>query len=332
MKRLGETLAFLALALGVHLLMAMRFEREDGADAGGQDGAAMVTIAAASASLETMVAEWEHPPEVVEVAQRPVPPEPTVQAPPPALAVQPDLPPELGAPIALPSAPRAAEERPQIDLATPRPPEPEPEPEPEPVAETPPPPEPQPEPVAEPAAEPEPRRMVELDPEGRPTRTPRPPEMPAGLEPPDPPREVAEPTPAARPAAQQRPASAASQAQKAAGSGGTQQAGTSGSSTVKTLGRAQEAQLMSVWGARIRSRIERQKRFPRGARGSGRVVVRITVMRDGRISGAGIARSSGNPAFDQAAMTAISRTGRVPAAPDELTQASYAFNLPMDFK
>ena len=31
-------------------------------------------------------------------------------------------------------------------------------------------------------------------------------------------------------------------------------------------------------------------------------------------------------------MTAISRTGRVPAAPDELTQASYAFNLPMDFK
>lgn len=332
MKRAAEILAFLALALGVHLLMALRYEGEEGADAGGQGGTAMVSIAAASASIETMVAEWERPPEVVEAAQRPEPSEPAPDAPPPSLSVQPDLQPAIAAPVALPSAPRTSEDRPAIDLATQQPPEPEPEPEPEPVQETPPPAEPKPEPVAEaPPPEPELRQIVELDPEGRPTRTPRPPVMPADLDPPEQPREAEAPTPEARPAQEQRQASVDSQAQQAAGSGGTTQAGTSNASSVKALGKAQEARLLSAWGAKIRSRIERQKRFPRGERGSGRVMVRITVTRDGVISAAGIARSSGSAAFDQAAMTAVSRAGRMPAAPDDLAQASFSFDLPMDF-
>ncbi|MWD30059.1 energy transducer TonB, partial [Aquicoccus sp. SCR17] len=33
----------------------------------------------------------------------------------------------------------------------------------------------------------------------------------------------------------------------------------------------------------------------------------------------------------QAAMRAVSRAGRMPPAPEGLTQPSYSFNLPMDF-
>ena len=120
--------------------------------------------------------------------------------------------------------------------------------------------------------------------------------------------------------------------QRAAGSGGSSQAGNAGTNRVAAGGGQQQAKLQAVWGAQIRSRIERRKRFPGAMRGrSGRVVVRLTVGRDGTILGASVARSSGQPAFDQAAIQAVQRAGRVPAAPDGLGAASYSFNLPMDF-
>jgi len=320
MRWIAETLAFVALALGMHLLFALRYDSTDGADAGGSGGTALVSIAAASASIETMVERWERPPETVsEVVLRPELPEPVAETP-VAPSALPDLAPNLSAPVTLPSAPSDAA-LPSVDL-TPAPPLPEPEPEPE------------PEPVARPPAPfvdeapPEPDEQAKLDPEGRPLISRRPPEarpeLPAE-------RQRAE-TPETRPAEAQRQASVASSGQKAAGSGGSEQSGTSGQAAVKTLSKAQRTQLITVWGSQIRARVERQKRFPKGARGKGRVVVRLTVTRDGRIAGASVARSSGNAAFDQAAMAAVSRAGRLPKAPDELTEASYTFNLPVDFQ
>ena len=317
MKRVAELVAFVALALGVHLAFALKLDPEDGAESGGQGGEGMVSIAAASASIETMVAQWERPPETVtEVAQRPDTPEPVVE--PPRIAARaPELAPQRPGTVALPSAPPEALTLPDIDLSTPPEPEADPEPEPE------------PEPVAEPEPFPAPEEVAEapFDDDGRPTVSRRQAERPADLKIPEP-----EPERTAQAAPKKQKASAQSQAQKSAGTGGSAQAGNAGRAQVASRNKAQVAQQMTVWGSQIRSRIERQKRPPRGARGKGRVVVRLTITRDGRVAGASVARSSGQQAFDTAALAAVSRAGRMPSAPAGLTDASYSFNLPIAFE
>ena len=119
--------------------------------------------------------------------------------------------------------------------------------------------------------------------------------------------------------------------QRAAGSGGGGQAGQSSSANASTLSPGRAAELQAVWGAQIRSRIERRKRYPRGARGSGAVMVALTVSRSGQLVSVNLRQSSGTPAFDQAALSAVSSAGRFPAAPDGLGQASYAFTLQLNF-
>lgn len=120
-------------------------------------------------------------------------------------------------------------------------------------------------------------------------------------------------------------------AQRSAGTGGQQQAGQSVTASVSTLSPGEAAQLQAVWGAQIRSRIEREKRFPSGASGSGRVVVVITVAPSGSMLGYQIRSSSGSEAFDTSAMQAVARATRLPAAPPELTGPQYSFALPIVF-
>lgn len=139
------------------------------------------------------------------------------------------------------------------------------------------------------------------------------------------------PTPKKKVADEARPAIAGQNAQKASGSGGGDSAGKTGSASAASLSKAKQTSLTRQWGAKVRARVSRQKRYPRGASGTGSVVLSITVARGGTVTAARIARSSGNPAFDQAALTAVSRAGRMPAAPSALTNASYSFNLPIDF-
>jgi protein TonB len=89
---------------------------------------------------------------------------------------------------------------------------------------------------------------------------------------------------------------------------------------------------MANWGASIRARIEKRKRYPMAADGaSGTVTVRLTVTRSGALAGLDIAASSGNAALDEAAIRAVRAAGRFPAAPDGLTQNSTTFTLPMRF-
>ena len=134
-----------------------------------------------------------------------------------------------------------------------------------------------------------------------------------------------------KPAERTQPGSSAAPAQTAAGTGGGAQAGASGGAAAKALGKAQQAKLVSVWGGQIRARVERMKSYPAGARGKGQVVLRITVARDGRITAARVGKSSGNAAFDRAALAAVKRAGRFPAAPKGLAEPSYSFNLPIRF-
>lgn len=290
MKRIAELLVFVALAVGAHLVFAMRFEGDEGSESGGQGGEAMVTVMASSSQIETMVARWERPPEVTEVETPPDTPEPTPVDRAPKLAARlPDLAPSQSAAIALPSAPEATTPLPEIDLTVP-----EPEPEPEPVAE------PEPEPVPVPKVRP----PMRPEPEPEPKQA-----------------EIAE---KAQKEVQGR------EAQRSAGTGGSTQAGNSSAGKVKTDGSGKSDRLQVVWGSQIRTRIERAKRAPRGAP-KGVVLLQVSVSPDGQVVGVRVRKSSGDAGLDQAALAAVSRAGRMPRAPKELTGTSYKFNLSMDF-
>lgn len=157
--------------------------------------------------------------------------------------------------------------------------------------------------------------------------------------PPPPPK----PEPKAQPA-KERPASATAKpkpapktpprkATQASGSGGGSNAGNTKSSRASTLSKGQIQSLAAQWGAKIRRKIERRKRYPSGARGaSGTVTLRIAVSRAGALRGVSIARSSGNSALDKAAVRAVKAARRFPAAPKDLTKSSYSFTLAMQFK
>lgn len=171
--------------------------------------------------------------------------------------------------------------------------------------------------------------------------------LPSMTTPPPPPQEpqvqtqAAEPPPSAAPTTSQRPqarpqrtaasAQPAQAEQRAAGSGGGSRSGLSGASSGSTLAPARAAELQAIWGADIRARIERRKRFPPGMRGSGQVVVTLSVSRSGQLLGHSIQQSSGNAAFDQAALQAVTGAGRFAQAPAELTQNSYQFSLRISF-
>ncbi|WP_375688609.1 cell envelope integrity protein TolA [Pseudooceanicola sp. LIPI14-2-Ac024] len=161
------------------------------------------------------------------------------------------------------------------------------------------------------------------------TEVPPPPETAAPTSSPRPPVRPEQPKPAPERPTQSTESSAPRQATRSAGSGGSAQAGIAQSSGAKTLSQSQVQSAMSSWGAQIRARIERRKRHP-GGRG-GRVTLQLTVSSSGQITGAQVARSSGNPRLDQAAMAAVRQAGRMPAAPAGLSNPSYTFNLPMDF-
>ncbi|MFV0515025.1 MAG: TonB family protein [Jhaorihella sp.] len=333
MRRSAEILGFALLAVAVHVLL-MADWASDGAEAGGVGGDAMVTLAGATPQIETMVADWTRPPETQ--AADPIP--------------QPQAAPEteasFGAGLKLDDAPQA-----RIRIAAL--PSPEPDVPQEPRAETAPRPEAQPkqiEPVTQmqpPATRPDllPRSTVRRD--EAPNRRLKAPALAspdtaapprAELDTPPPPvppkpRPAPEPAPKtkAKPAERSQPARAGAAPQKSAGAGGTAQAGNSGKSAVRTLSKGQKAKLVSVWGAKIRSQVERRKRYPSGTRARGQVVLKISVDRNGRLAGVGIRNSSGDARLDAAAVAAVRNAGRFPSAPKELAGSVFSFSLPVRF-
>ncbi|MCE0504017.1 energy transducer TonB [Roseivivax sp. GX 12232] len=362
MRRLLETTAFLALALGLHAgLFALTRDRRAGTEAAGDSGESQLSLAAADARLAELIAEWDRPPEVAEVAEAPAPrpapsPEPPAPTRAPALAA-PEAPsaparPEATAGLALPDLPRP-DALPARDTSPPPPPEPEAEPEPQevtpeaaPEAEPVPEEEPtqvseaEPQPETEPEEEPEREEEPETEPQPEPQSAPesaapttvgqRPamrPERPAPEPAPEPTPRQATRTPAPDPG----PSARDSAAQRAAGSGGGTRAGAATARDEATLSAGARQSLTARWGGQVRASVERRKRYPGGARGvTGTATVRLTVTRAGRLQAVGLAGSSGDAALDRAALEAVRRAS-FPAAPEGLTQASYTFTLPIRF-
>jgi protein TonB len=295
MKRAAEFTLFAGLAAFIHVSL-FATAPQSGVQSSGAGGDARVSIKAASASLAEMVEAWERPTPRVQLKN-----------------------PDLTQPQTQPTTPPTTPKMPQFDLAqAPR------------VA------------VLVALAEPELKQVVEVDtapPPPPPPLPPPPPEPEPEPQPkPKPPEKPAPKQPAPKPPAPKPPVAKTSQqtsagrpAQRAAGSGGGAEAGVAGGASAATTSAGQKAKLQSIWGAKIRSRIERRKRYPSGQRGKGRVVLRITVAASGKLINYRVAKSSGVAGFDQAALKAVSRAGKFPSAPKQLGGKPFTFNLPMSF-
>jgi TonB family protein len=62
------------------------------------------------------------------------------------------------------------------------------------------------------------------------------------------------------------------------------------------------------------------------------VKVSIVLNRRGNVVNVAVAESSGDAAFDDAAISMIRRSDPVPAPPAELTEDQFAFSLDVNFK
>lgn len=127
------------------------------------------------------------------------------------------------------------------------------------------------------------------------------------------------------------PPSAAVAPQQAAGTAGGTHAGDRAAAQPATLSKAARQSLLAQWGATIRNRVEKRKSYPRGTRASGTTVLRVTVSRSGALVVVAVAKSSGHPDLDRAAVKAV-RKARYPAAPKGLEAGEYHFNLPLAFR
>ncbi len=122
-------------------------------------------------------------------------------------------------------------------------------------------------------------------------------------------------------------------AKVAAGSG---QGATRGTSRTKAVAsqpstKAQAA-AQAAWAAAIQREIARAQVYPRGARGSGRVRLALTITSGGSLAGVRVATSSGVSAFDTAAIRAAKRAAPFPKAPSELQKTSFAFGQWVSFQ
>ena len=157
--------------------------------------------------------------------------------------------------------------------------------------------------------------------------TEAPPETaPAKVEPPDVPAKEAPPKRTTKPA----PGGQA--AETAAGSGGKAAVGSGGKAEEASPKKADRSDFLATWGAKIKARIDRKKVYPKGVKGvRGQATVALTVSRSGQLLSVSVSKSSGHPELDAAAVKAVLRVGRFPAAPKGLDEASYRFSLGIVF-
>jgi len=95
-------------------------------------------------------------------------------------------------------------------------------------------------------------------------------------------------------------------------------------------GAGQLRSLEAQWGASIQSKVQRNARISQTGRATVRLSVRVA--RSGKILGISVAKSSGKPSFDTAALQAVKRARRFKSAPSALPGASFVFMIPVRFQ
>jgi TonB family protein len=89
--------------------------------------------------------------------------------------------------------------------------------------------------------------------------------------------------------------------------------------------------LTAEWGKEISATIKLHQRYPANRSRAATVKVAIVLNRKGNVLAANVARSSGDSAFDEAAISMIHRSDPVPLPPAGLTDDQFSFSLDVNF-
>jgi TonB family protein len=98
------------------------------------------------------------------------------------------------------------------------------------------------------------------------------------------------------------------------------------------LGIGKDAQrLTAEWGRKVSAYLEQHLRYPKDKKEKATVTVNLVLNRRGNVVSVDVAESSGDGAFDDAALAMVRRSDPVPAPPAALTQDTFSFRLPVNF-
>ncbi len=89
--------------------------------------------------------------------------------------------------------------------------------------------------------------------------------------------------------------------------------------------------LTANWGRKISAYFELHKRYPKDKSKTATVKVNLVLNRRGNIVSVDVAESSGDAAFDEAALSMIRRSDPVPQPPAGLTDDQFRFGLDVNF-
>ncbi len=91
--------------------------------------------------------------------------------------------------------------------------------------------------------------------------------------------------------------------------------------------------LAAKWELQLTAYFELHKRYPKVDKAKAALVkVSLVLNRLGRVLSVAIAESSGDPLYDEAAMDMVRRSDPVPRPPAALTDDTFSYTLPVDFK
>jgi TonB family protein len=98
------------------------------------------------------------------------------------------------------------------------------------------------------------------------------------------------------------------------------------------IGKDKQA-IAATWARQISAYFELHKRYPKTDKiHAAKVKVSLVLNRLGHVISLGIAESSGDALFDEAALDMIRRSDPVPRPPAALTDDTFSYSLPVDFK
>ncbi|HMO29204.1 TonB family protein [Enterovirga sp.] len=96
---------------------------------------------------------------------------------------------------------------------------------------------------------------------------------------------------------------------------------------------ASASRVRTTWQRQLVAHLDRHKRYPAGGkRAAHEVLISFTLDRTGKVVATAIARSSGEPAFDEAALAMMRRADPVPAPPPLVADEGLTFTVPVVFR
>lgn len=96
-------------------------------------------------------------------------------------------------------------------------------------------------------------------------------------------------------------------------------------------GSAASPRVLPAYRDLVAAHLQRFKRAPKGG-GNGTAVVSFTLDSSGRVTAKNVAKSSGSPTLDEAALTMISRADPMPRFPAAMPQESVSFTVPIRYR